>query len=427
MVVSGLAALGCGGSGRAGAGETGDPVDPYSVERSSDGHVDTVRTVSGSLWGAGVTLVEELSIGEEIGDDAYLFGSVSAAWATEDHIYVLDSQVPAVRVYDLAGEYLFNVGTPGQGPGEYGMPTAVAVTDEGRVLVADAMGARINVYDAQGRYLEDWPLASQKSALGLTLGENGKIYTQSWSLEQERLGVQAVSPDGLVGDIVFPPPFEIQQATVTVGEGVEMILPFAPRYTWALAPGGEIVAGTGERYSFEVHRPNGKVMVVERDFEPFQVEGNEAEFRARLASSALRQMTPDNRISRGAIPEHKPAFSDFYPDRSGRLWVARQGPGRKDPDCTDADDLASPRLLMGSFEMRGKPGSWDEGGLAADCWADTFIFDLFDVTTGDFLGAVQAPEPGFRIPLFAEGETVLAAVDDELGTVRLKKYRLIVD
>ena len=62
-----------------------------------------------------------------------------------------------------------------------------------------------------------------------------------------------------------------------------------------------------------------------------------------------------------------------------------------------------------------------------DCWANTYMFDIFELATGEFLGTVPAPEQGFTRPLFVEGNTVLAAVTDEMGTVRLKKYRLVID
>ena len=428
-IIGSLAIAGCGGAGASGAGRATSSPDEYVVERSVENGIETVRTVSGSRWGGRATLVEELSIGEEIGQDAYLFGSISAAWATEDRIYVVDAQVPAVRAFDLKGEYLFDIGNPGQGPGEYGIPSAVAVTSDGRVLVADAMNARISVYDAEGGFVEDWPLVSQKSALGLTLGTDGEIYTQAWSLDEGRLGIQAVGPEGLIGEILFPPQIEFEPATVPIGEGLDMILPFAPRYTWAFAPGGAVVAGTGEQYRVEVHRQDGTVTAIERRSEPVVVEAKEAEFRALLASRSLRLMSPDLSIGRGDIPPHKPAFSSFYPDRAGRVWVVRQGPGRPDPECIDADAAASPRLMMAtaagtSFEIGGKPGPWDAASLEGRCWADTYTFDVFDIASGDFLGTVGSPENGFRVPLFANTETVLAAVADELGTVRLKKYRL---
>jgi len=432
VVLGSLALAACSSAGGSGTSEISAPADSYDVERSQQGGVETVRTVSGSLWGATATLVEELSVGEETGDDTYLFGSISAAWATDDRLYVVDSQVPAVRAFDSTGKHLFDVGSPGQGPGEYLMPTAVLVRADGSIAVAEAMSARINFYDSEGLFLDNWSLASQKSALGLTLAPDGQLYTQSWSLDEERMGLQRVGSEGLTGEILFPPHIDSAPVTVPVGKGLEMILPFSPTYAWAFAPSGEMIAGAGDPYRFEIHRPDGSVTAVERSVSPIAVDAEEADFRARLASSSLRLMVPDSGVGRGDIPTHKPAFKSFYPDLSGRIWVVREGPGRPDPECMEADLYMAPRLLMKqlsgtTFETGGKPGPWDAEALRGRCWTDTYVFDLFDISTGDFLGSLDAPEDGFKIPLFAEDDTVLAAVADDLGTIRLKKYKLKVN
>jgi hypothetical protein len=79
----------------------------------------------------------------------------------------------------------------------------------------------------------------------------------------------------------------------------------------------------------------------------------------------------------------------------------------------------------GDTTVRMDPGVDPETDL--DCWRNTYTFDVFDIATGEFLGSVPAPEPGFTQIRFADGDTVLASVTDELGTVRLKKYRLLID
>jgi len=45
-------------------------------------------------------LVEEASIGVDVGEDPYMLGNPTAVWATEDRIFVVDGQIPALRVYD---------------------------------------------------------------------------------------------------------------------------------------------------------------------------------------------------------------------------------------------------------------------------------------------------------------------------------------
>ena len=428
-VVGGLAALGCGT-----VSETTSSNDPYRVERRSENGAEVVRTLSGWRWGGRATLVEELSIGEETGEEPYLFGSITAAWATDNRIYVVDAQVPAVRAFDLRGQHLFDLGGPGQGPGEFGAPAAIAVTEERRVLVADTLGARIDVYEVDTEHavlVEDWPSGSPKSALGLTLGQDGQVYTQSWSVDEERLGMQAVGPDGPTGELLLPPLIAFEPPTVSVGKGLEIVVPLAPAYSWAFAPGGEIVAGVGNQYRFEIHRAGGKTTVVERASEPVSVEPREADFLARLASSTMRQMSPDLGMRSADVPTHKAAFSGFYPDRIGRVWVIRQGPGRPDPECSDAA-ASFPSLMISSgigdiVKALGKGRPPAAEAFPGGCWPDTVLFDVFELATGDFLGTVDSPDEGLQALLFADAETVLAVVADESGTLRVKKYRLQIE
>jgi hypothetical protein len=51
------------------------------------------------------------------------------------------------------------------------------------------------------------------------------------------------------------------------------------------------------------------------------------------------------------------------------------------------------------------------------------VFDL----EGAFLGSVDAPE-GFRISQqsWIEGDEILTAIEDELGVITVKRYRLMV-
>jgi sugar lactone lactonase YvrE len=47
-------------------------------------------------------------------------------------------------------------GTAGNGPGQFNLVHCVVVDAEGRVYVADRSNRRIQVFDANGRYLEEW-------------------------------------------------------------------------------------------------------------------------------------------------------------------------------------------------------------------------------------------------------------------------------
>ena len=101
---------------------------------TTEGNVTTVVNESGSVWGGTARLIEELSIGVESGADEYMFGRVAGIAVQDDRLYVLDSQVPTVRVFDLNGNYLLDIGQEGQGPGEYERPNAIDVGSEGHLF-----------------------------------------------------------------------------------------------------------------------------------------------------------------------------------------------------------------------------------------------------------------------------------------------------
>ena len=47
---------------------------------------------------------------------ARLGGDISGLAANDDYIYVGDGSVPVIRVYDYAGQHVFDIGREGQGP-----------------------------------------------------------------------------------------------------------------------------------------------------------------------------------------------------------------------------------------------------------------------------------------------------------------------
>jgi hypothetical protein len=447
MITAGIALSACGGDRAAPDAATSTNTGEYVFEKTSVDGIETMRTVSGSRWGREGQLVEELAIGAEMGEEAYLFGSISSAWATEDRIYVVDSQIPAVRAFDSQGNFLFQVGRSGQGPGEYGRPVGIAVRRNGQILISDLQGARVNVFDAAGEPVDDWSLGSPQAALGLQLTYDDEIYTRMIELPSQmtagdlgtlREGMQPVAPGGRMGEPIFPPEIDYEPPTVQIdmgGNSMSMaILPFTPSYEWAFAPGGQMIAGVGNEYRFEIRTPTNRRIVVEKAWEPVAVDPGERGFRAELAADRFRQMAPDFTIPESDVPSTKPAFTRLLPDRSQRVWVVRQGPSVPDPTCAESGGSEGVAIMIGAGGganvVRGDGfvgGSGGEVEDEQDCWANTHVFDVFEIGGGDFLGTVPAPERGFTRPLFADGDTVLAAVTDEAGTVRLKKYRLVVD
>jgi hypothetical protein len=71
------------------------------------------------------------------------------------------------------------------------------------------------------------------------------------------------------------------------------------------------------------------------------------------------------------------------------------------------------------------------GGAAeardAPCWTDTTLLDVFDVE-GRYLGPVEVPVGMRSSPavLHVRGNQVVGVVEDEAGTIMVKRYRLVL-
>jgi DNA-binding beta-propeller fold protein YncE len=72
-------------------------------------------------------------------------------------IYVSDGYGNArVHKFSPQGELLFSWGEPGTGPGQFRLPHSIWVDKEERVWVTDWQNNRIQIFDAQGRFLTQW-------------------------------------------------------------------------------------------------------------------------------------------------------------------------------------------------------------------------------------------------------------------------------
>src|SRR5438477_273239 len=72
-------------------------------------------------------------------------------------LYVTDGYGNArVHRFSAEGRLLQSWGEPGAGPGQFNLPHGIAVLADGRVLVADRENDRIQLFDPEGKYLDQW-------------------------------------------------------------------------------------------------------------------------------------------------------------------------------------------------------------------------------------------------------------------------------
>ena len=401
----------------ASCGPLGGPLDPDGTwvgTITTEGNVTTVSNEAGSVWGGTATLVEEASIGVASGADEYMLGQISSVFATSDRIYIADPQVPAVRMYDFAGQYVGDLGGRGQGPGEYTRPEIIGGFPDGRLFVFEREAMRFNIYSADGIPIGTWPALRAHCCDKRFFGGDGDTLLavlRGQDGNRLRTGVQTYGPDGPQEETRWPD--EVAYTPLTYRRGGEDVegVPFRPGFTWEMTPAGDIVAGATERYYFEVQRADGSCLHVEKVHEPVPIPPERIEYERRRVVGLIRELySPGWNWDGEQIPLHQPAFSAFVTTSSGEIWLTRPGDSRRIEGCIEDPLDATVEQV------------W-----ANPCWKDIPQVDAF-AADGRFLGAVDVPValPAFSLYLSVRNDVVVAVIMDDDGVVRVKRFRMVV-
>ena len=133
-------------------------ISPYDPDR----HVwvvDDNRHQVFKFTNDGKSLVMTLGEAGVPGNDTTHFARpTDIAFLPDGTFFVTDGYVNTrVVKFDKPGHVLMTWGTPGKGPGQFNLPHAIAIDRQRRVYVADRLNSRIQVFDENGKYLDEWP------------------------------------------------------------------------------------------------------------------------------------------------------------------------------------------------------------------------------------------------------------------------------
>ncbi|MEP6468662.1 MAG: 6-bladed beta-propeller [Chloroflexota bacterium] len=126
---------------------------------------------------------------------------IAMAVGPDGHVYMTDMK-PSVTVFDAFGSRIAEWGSAGSGRGEFNFGTdephgSIAVDSSSRVYVSDSLNARVQVFDATGKFLRQF--GSPGTADGefvwpfdLSVDDQGNVYV----LDDGARNLQKFSPDG---------------------------------------------------------------------------------------------------------------------------------------------------------------------------------------------------------------------------------------
>jgi DNA-binding beta-propeller fold protein YncE len=213
--------------------------NPHGVRIDRDGNVwlidngdHTVRkfTRTGELL---LTLGTKGKTGE---DDKTFNRPTDIAFAANGDFFVSDGYGNSrVVKFTREGKYIKAWGKRGSGPGEFNLPHQVQIDSKGLLYVSDRENNRIQIFDAEGKFLRQW------THLGATQGISITPKDEMWIITH-RNNVENITYDTLAGRIM-----KIDLATGRILGAME-----SPGHWIATAPDNVLYVGslTGNVFRF---------------------------------------------------------------------------------------------------------------------------------------------------------------------------------
>ena len=105
--------------------------------------------------------------------------------------------------FDKNGKYIKEWGKQGSGPGEFNIPHSLAMDSKGRLFVADRGNVRLQIFNQDGGFIDQWYQFSSIS--GIFIDKNDMLYaadSESSPTSSECSGWRAsgrISPTGTPG------------------------------------------------------------------------------------------------------------------------------------------------------------------------------------------------------------------------------------
>ncbi len=106
------------------------------------------------------------------------------AFTPAGDFYISDGYGNArVVKFSRAGQWLLTWGEPGTGPGQFNTPHSLVLDSQGQVYVSDRENNRLQVFDAEGRFLRQWRHLGATQGLYMTATDELWIMTHRNNIE----------------------------------------------------------------------------------------------------------------------------------------------------------------------------------------------------------------------------------------------------
>ena len=147
-------------------------IRPHGIRIDAEGNIWTVDNDTHQILKMDSKGRVRMVLGRkgQSGETEILFNRpTDVAFAANGDIYVSDGYGNSRIVkFSKDGRFIKAWGKKGKGEGEFDLPHAVAVDKQGRVYVGDRENYRLQIFDADGKFLQQWKHVGSPWGLALT-------------------------------------------------------------------------------------------------------------------------------------------------------------------------------------------------------------------------------------------------------------------
>ena len=272
-------------------------------------------------------LVMTDSMGVEIGDSLYMFGSIEGLTILEDgSIVLLDRAFSRVMVYDRDGIFQRQIGRVGDGPGEMSQTVFMTLTENGNLLISqrDAM-ERFNFNT--GEWICEYPRGMTPPPFVLAGMRDSSFVAVHFQImpQDDRLMADVTLGIYLPGDNEPDVVLSEESFEFSPTNAAPLFENVFDAYSVAVADWETVyfASRSSTEYRVQGYSFNGEQVfeLVRDDFEPVEMTPEELEEETEFMKARLVSMGAGDQLC--SPDPFYPMISGLGTDSDGNIWVRR--------------------------------------------------------------------------------------------------------
>lgn len=267
----------------------------------------------GEVPGAPKVLIleEDLCIGEESGDEEYMFAALRSVQVDEDEdIIVLDWKFNVIKVFDKKGMHIRTFGKHGQGPSEIQSPIRMYLKGGRDIGILDNANNRLSYFSKEGECLKETDLGKYTMLFRTIPDSRGFLYGDTFNIEK-RMKMELIKFDSEFNPVMIVADFErvLRPREIT---------PIMGRFVYQVMTDDRFVWAYNQEYVLHVLDPSGKLIKkIIKDYESGKVSEKDKE---KMISERWGDNPPPSGFKL-VFPKHFPPIYYFICDEKGRIYV----------------------------------------------------------------------------------------------------------